>query len=138
MAGLSPAPRQRLIGDLLHQGMLEAVLRLRRHATLKHQLQLDQALQPLHQYRLVVRRHQLDDLIGELPTEQRSPLGDVLGRTRAVQERHQRIVQTRWDGELGPLTDTLIALSGLCKLPRVQDHARQLLYKQRHPVRLLR
>ncbi len=46
MVLLPHAPQQGLIGDVLNQGMLKAVGRLRRHALLIQQLHFDQLVQP--------------------------------------------------------------------------------------------
>ena len=77
---LPGAPQQRLIGRILHQGMLERIGGLRRHAPLVEHLGLHQLPQATPERQLVHGRHGPQQLIGKRPPQHRPELRHRLTR----------------------------------------------------------
>ena len=95
---LALALEERIVGRVLHQGVLEGVDRLGACAPSKHQLGLNQALEREVELRLLDRRYRSQEFVGELPSNASTDLGDLLYRGQAVQTRHQRIPQRGGNG----------------------------------------
>ena len=89
---LAPALEHRLVGSVLDQRMLEGVGRLGRRATAENQLRADQLLKGITQLVRGHRRHRREQLVGKLPADHGTGLGDLLDGSEAVEAGHQRIV----------------------------------------------
>ena len=96
-ARVQPASRlaqQRAIGGVLHQGMLEQVCRLRRHALAEQQPCGDEPVERRSQVCPRLARHRRQKGVRELPPDGCADLRHVLGGAEPVEPRHQGGVQT--------------------------------------------
>ena len=89
---LPGAAQQRLIGGILHQGVLKEVGRLGEDAALVEQLGRDQLCQTLLQRGLVHRRHGTQEGIRKLPPQDGAKLRHLFDGGQPVQPGHQGVL----------------------------------------------
>ena len=95
-AGVKRASRlaqQRAIGRVLHQGMLEQIGRVRRHALPEQQTSRNETVERRLQLRLRLAHHRSQQSMRELSPDRRADLRDLFGRAEPIEPRHQRGVQ---------------------------------------------
>ena len=85
--------QQRAIGRVLHQGMLEQISRVRRHALPEQQTGRNETVERRSQLRLRLAHHRSQQGMGKLPPDRRADLRYLLGGAEPVEPRHQRGVQ---------------------------------------------
>ena len=85
--------QQRAIGRVLHQGMLEQIGRMRRHALPEQQTSRNETVERRSQLRLRLAHHRSQQGMRELPPDRRPDLRHLLGGAEPVEPRHQRGVQ---------------------------------------------
>ena len=126
-------PQQRAIGGVLHQGMLEQIARLRRHALSEQQTGLNETVERRRQLRLGLERHRSQQSMREFTADRRSDLRDFLGRAEPVEPRHQRGVQARGDRQRrGRNRRNRVPCRALAL--RLQHRLRHFLHEQRNAV----
>ncbi len=125
--------QQRAIGRVLHQGMLEQVARLRRHALPEQQACLNETVERRPQLRLGLARHRRQQRMRELPPDRRPDLRHLLGRAEPVEPRHQRGVQACRDRQ-GRRRNRRNRAPGRALALRLQHRLRHLLDEQRNAV----
>ncbi len=93
---LSTAQKRR-VSCLLHEGVLENVVRRRRCAATVNQPRIHQLGQCIVQCRPCDGRDELQETIGKLARDRGSYLSDLPYRRQTIQPGHQRVLQGRWD-----------------------------------------
>ena len=126
--------QQAAVRHVLHQRMLEAVDRIRRHAALEHQLGTNQAQQRGLQSILGKARNRAQQRIGKLASDRRAGLRHQPHRRRPIQPRQQRRIQARRDRERrqNPVEQVTIRLRS--QQSALQHALGQFLDKQRHAI----
>ncbi len=134
MQRLPPAPEHGGVGGVLHQRVLERVGRVRSRSAPGNEAGTGQPLER----RVEVDRghggHRGDQLVGELPSDCGADLRHVLDRGEAIEARHQRSLQRRWNGEFRQRPVERIALVGLAEDAALDQRAGQFLDEQRHAI----
>ena len=101
MEGLASGEQQALVRGLLHQGVLERVRRVGRHAAPEGQLCPDELRQRGLDLLVGHARHGRQQLVGELATDDAPDLRHRLKRGVLIQPRHQRVLERRRDQTRG-------------------------------------
>ena len=95
-AGVKRASRlaqQRAVGRVLHQGVLEQIGRVRRHALPEQQTGRNETVERRLKFRLRLAHHRSQQSMRELTPDGCPDLRHLLGRAEPVEPRHQRGVQ---------------------------------------------
>ena len=80
---------QRVVGGVLHQGVLKGVHRVRPRALLERQPRFDEVRERLIQFGRGMGRDGGDQLVAELAPDRRADLRDLLDRRETIETRHQ-------------------------------------------------
>ena len=131
---LAPALQETCIRRVLHQCMLEGVVRTRRCATTEHQFAGYELIESRTQPRLGPQCYGGQQLIAELASDAGSDLCNLLDWREPIEPRHQRVLQRgghrqRWER---PVQRPLAALRP--KQPGLEHRLGQFFDEQRHPV----
>jgi hypothetical protein len=81
------------ISGVLHQGVLEQVSRVRRHALAEQQPRCDQPVERVAQFRFRFAHDRCQQGMRKLPPDRGTNLRHALCRTEPVEPRHQRGVE---------------------------------------------
>ena len=95
-AGMKRASRlaqQRAVGRVLHQGVLEQIGRMRRHALPEQQTSRNETVKRRIEFRFWLTHHRSQQRMRELPPDSCPYLRHLLGWTEPVEPRHQRSMQ---------------------------------------------
>jgi hypothetical protein len=84
--------QQRLIGDILDQGVFEDVRSLRQHAPLIEEFGCDEALKLALQRHLIELGDSLQKGIGEVPPQRGAQLGEAFRSHQANEAGHEGIL----------------------------------------------
>ena len=133
---LAARPQQRVVGGLLHQGVLEGVGGVRRIAAPEHEARLGQLVERALQLVLGQPGDRFEQLVGELAADHRRDLRYVLDRDQPVEARHQRILQGRRDRQPVEPAGQDPAIAPIGQEIRIQHRLGQLLDEQRHALGL--
>ena len=109
--------KQRGVGDVLDQRMLERIDRLGRRAALKDELRLHEPGERLVEISRFSCSDCIEKLVGELTADGGADLGQILGRSQVIEPGHERVLQTRRNGKRATRCDQRETLG------RVAQHA---------------
>ena len=130
------ALQQRVVGGVLHEGMLERIHRLRDLASTRSQLGGNEAREDVDKCCLA---HHLDlgeQFVTELASDDCTDLRDSLDRRDAVQARHQRVAQRLRDRNAEERAGIDVAIPLIDQVAGLDDRLGQLLHEERDTVRL--
>ena len=120
MQRLPAALEQAVVGRVLDQRVLEAIVGLRRRALDEQEVGVGKPIQRRLQRRLVEFGDVAQQRIGKLASKHRADLRDLARRPEPIEARSKRLLQGRRDG----LNAALLAA--------LEKQARHLLDEQRH------
>ncbi len=131
---LARTPQQGAVGDILDQGVLEHIGRVRPRAPAENQVRLDQLAQGVVEVGVRALGDRRQHGPRELPADGRADLRDLLDRRQAVEPGQERGLEGGRDRDRRQGTIGHIGVIGGPQGAAVEHGAGDLLDEQRHPV----
>ena len=127
---------ERLVGNVLHHGVLEGVNGIRRDAVAEDQLRSDQLVETRAQLILGPVGDRGEQRMGKLAADHRPELRHLLHRGEAVEPRHQRIVQRCRNRERRQRARKFVVIARVGQKTGFHHRLGQLLDEQRRAIGL--